>query len=304
MSSLYSYFHAKTCKQNVYLGSLPEVNPFDLVGKFIPLSTCVDAVAHSLRQIFIRGNLLNEDSDLDKSLDCLFLGLSPPKMIEEIICLNLKTEECVDGCYIGIERRSLFSQVHLLGVDDHVQLILSRVVEMCGSRLRSRFFSKSGSIIKWCTEYEDGIGFHDVCILLFSLDVASASERRTVLSVLAANCCDVLIVLVDLPSRYYENSLHPQRISNLIQTFERGLQKKNLGVGQAVVANDVIDLFVRTTLAGDSCKKFNLHLSLPDWYSELQASGFIVENSSKIMDHWLGPVYLIHASSSKFRIKH
>ena len=39
--------------------------------------------------------------------------------------------------------------------------------------------------------------------------------------------------------------------------------------------------------------------SLPDWYTQLEQAGFAILESRKMVDHWLGVVSLIHASSTE-----
>ena len=56
-------------------------------------------------------------------------------------------------------------------------------------------------------------------------------------------------VVFDSPAVLFDDSLGPERVSHLVQTFERGLQKKNLSQSTLDRAKDVLYLFYDLTMS-------------------------------------------------------
>jgi hypothetical protein len=275
------------------------------LGKFIPVDACIEEISHMLHGLCVERSVFKKEVRVDRrhryrSFNGMFLGLHTPSLVGGIVSLNSETGIASEETHMSPETPPLFTQIHLFGRDDRVQDILSKVVEHSRSRrLRSRFFSKPGEVSDWFTTYAEQLQLFDVGFVLFPDESVETFEKEKVFHTLAKHCPDVLVTIIDTPVQLFDASLRPQRITNIVQTFERGLQKKNLPNSDEFAVDDVLKLFFDLTISESPEICQEKRSSLSDWYTQLEHAGFAILESRKIVDHWLGVVYLIHASSTK-----
>ena len=188
---------------------------------------------------------------------------------------------------------------------------------------------------------------YDVGICLYNVELMSEDFRRNCFEWMSKHCDYVILGVFDIPQvlNYTGNEvteenilLEPSRVAHLVQSFEHGLQKKNLSFSINLfnanssssdddIVNDnnensnsknsnsniksdyLLDLFYKLLISKDinrdvrSDNAFGRnvpsnYLSLKRWVMDLQEYGFCIEKAEHVYDHWWAPVYLIWGTNA------
>ena len=186
-----------------------------------------------------------------------------------------------------------------------IQKILQKVVDRGdGKSLPCRYFARDGELENvLLPPPSENVRFYDVVLSLFGLESIPPESREPILQRFSEESSDLLLVVFDSPAVLFDDSLGPERVSHLVQTFERGLQKKNLSQSTLDRAKDVLYLFYDLTMSTRSKIRQFRKNNLMEWCEELESNGFAINFQRKLVDHWWAPIYLISASSRKYRAR-
>jgi hypothetical protein len=277
------------------------------LGEHIPIQQCLDnGISETLVELSRKRMVFEIDKNMEEELHDytsfigMFVGSDLVDFTEEISSLLRKRPR---GPYR--KAKTLFSQVHLTGNMAPIQKILQKVVDRGdGKSLPCSYFARDGELENvLLPPPSENVRFYDVVLSLFGLESIPPESREPILQRFSEESSDLLLVVFDSPAVLFDDSLGPERVSHLVQTFERGLQKKNLSQSTLDRAKDVLYLFYDLTMSTRSKIRQFRKNNLMEWCEELESNGFAINFQRKLVDHWWAPIYLISASSRKYRAR-